>query len=388
MHQTNFKTPKNKIALLTNMLAPHRLPIYSILADQFDLLILHGGREANREAWGDLEKALPKARVCRAWGWQIPGKKRIANNTFDDKFIHVPPGILWHLLRFKPRAIISSEMGLRSLIALAYGGVFHRPVWIWWGGTPHSERNIGVFRRLLRKTVTMRADRWITYGRSATEYLLELGVKRELVLELQNSVDESHFKADVPPAWAIQPRPVILYVGRLVEPKGVRCLLDAAAMLQRDGLHFSILLVGDGPEKLALQQHAKTLGLRNVIFQPAQPPEKMPAVYRSADIMVLPTFEDVWGLVANEAILCGIPVLCSKYAGCAPELFPPEHIFAPEDLSDFSAKLAAAISGRLSKSDPARLKTTEQLGGQLVQELNSFLPGVLGNRHEPQSVTR
>src|SRR5271163_4500171 len=105
MHQTNFKTPKNKIALLTNMLAPHRLPIYSILADQFDLLILHGGREANREAWGDLEKALPKARVCRAWGWQIPGKKRIANNTFDDKFIHVPPGILWHLLRFKPRAI-------------------------------------------------------------------------------------------------------------------------------------------------------------------------------------------------------------------------------------------------------------------------------------------
>jgi hypothetical protein len=72
-------------------------------------------------------------------------------------------------------------------------------------------------------------------------------------------------------------------------------------------------------------------------------------------------------------------VLCSKYAGCAPELFTAESIFSPEDLNEFSQKLAVAISGRLSKTDPARLKTSEQLGRELVQELNRFLPSVLTN---------
>jgi glycosyltransferase involved in cell wall biosynthesis len=114
----------------------------------------------------------------------------------------------------------------------------------------------------------------------------------------------------------------------------------------------------------------------------------MPSVYRSADILVFPTLEDVWGFVANEAILSGIPVLCSKYAGCAPELFAPEHIFSPEDLQEFSEKLGAAISGELPKVDPGRLKTTQQLGAELVEELTRFLPSVAEKQNEPESVIR
>ena len=169
----------------------------------------------------------------------------------------------------------------------------------------------------------------------------------------------------------------MLYTGQFIERKGVGTLLEAASRLQQDGCGFSLLLVGNGRAKEALEHRAQTLGLKNVYFRPVQPPDKMPSVYRSADIMVFPTLEDTWGFVANEAILSGIPVLCSKYAGCAPELFAPEQIFSPEDLDEFSEKLRAAISGRLSKADPGRLKTTQQLGRELVQELNKFLPAVI-----------
>jgi hypothetical protein len=62
------RTGKRKLALMTNMIAPYRLPIYSFLADQFDLLLLHGGKEANRDSWHNLESALPNAKVVRAWG--------------------------------------------------------------------------------------------------------------------------------------------------------------------------------------------------------------------------------------------------------------------------------------------------------------------------------
>jgi glycosyltransferase involved in cell wall biosynthesis len=369
---------KRKLALLTNMIAPYRLPLFSFLADQFELLLLHGGKEANRESWRGLEEILSNARVVQALGWQIRYAKKVNGKVFDEKFIHVTPGFLWHLLRFQPDAIISTEMGFRSVIALAYGTVFRKPVWIWWEGTLHSERNIDRLRRVLRKALAAWTDRWITSGQTSTEYLLSLGVKRDRILQSQNAIDEEQFKAEVEPAWVIQPRPVVLYTGQFIERKGVGALLEAAATLQQDGCGFSLLLVGNGREKQALEHRAQALGLKNVHFRPAQPPDKMPSVYRSADIMVFPTLEDTWGFVANEAILSGIPVLCSKYAGCAPELFAPEHIFSPEDLKELSEKLRAAIAGRLSKADPGRLKTTQQLGCELIQELN----GVLANNSE------
>lgn len=370
---------KIKLALLTNMIAPYRLPLYSVLANQFDLLILHGGKEANRDSWNGLERALPDAKVVRAWGWQIRREKKVNGQVFDEKFIHITPGFLWHLLRFGPDAIISGEMGFRSMVALTYGAIFRKRVWIWWGGTLHSERNIGPLRKMLRKAFTFWADRWVTYGETSTEYLLHLGVKRDRILQSQNAIDEERFKANgVEPAWEIQPRPVVLHVGQFIERKGVGSLLNAAANLQQHGSEFSLLLVGSGRDKQALEHRAQALGLKNVYFQPAQTPDRMPSVYRSADLVVFPTLEDVWGLVANEAILSGIPVLCSKYAGCAPELFTQENIFAPEDLNEFSQKLGAAISGEMPKADPGRLKTTKQLGSELIQELNRFVSSASG----------
>jgi len=360
------------------MIAPYRLPIFSVLADQFDFLLLHGGKEANRNSWNSLEESLPNARVVRAWGCQIRHVRKVNGEVFDEKFIHITPGLLWHLLRFPPDAIISGEMGFRSMLALAYGTVFRRPVWIWWEGTPHSERNIGPLRKILRKTFTFWANRWITSGQTSTEYLVSLGVKRDRILQSQNSVDEERFKASVEPAWVIQPRPVVLYVGQLIERKGVRLLLGAAASLQQNGCEFSLLLVGSGREKQALEQRAKSLGLKNVHFRPSQTPEKMPSVYRSADVLVFPTLEDVWGLVANEALLSDIAVLCSKNAGCAAELFPLENIFSPENSVEFVEKLRHAISGQLRRTDCTRLKTTPHLAHELIQHLN----GALANKAE------
>jgi glycosyltransferase involved in cell wall biosynthesis len=365
--------PKPKLALLVNIIAPARVRLYSILADHFDLLILHGGTEANRDSWQGLEQAIPNAHVVRAWGWQLHHAKKLDGEVFDEKFIHVTPGFAWHLLRFRPEAVISNEMGLRTLTALAYGMLFRKPVWVWWGGTSHTERQIGPLRRIIRKIVTLWTRHWISYGRTSTEYLLQLGVKRERILESQNAVDEDRFRVDAAPAWTIQPRPVLLHAGQFIERKGLGLLLAAAAILQQQGCQFSLLLVGSGREKQALEQRVAALGLKNVHFRLAQTPDKMPSVYRSADVLVFPTLEDVWGLVANEAILSGVPVLCSKYAGCAPELFAPENIFSPDDLNEFTEKLREAISGRLPKTDSARLKTTRVLASELVKELNSQL---------------
>jgi glycosyltransferase involved in cell wall biosynthesis len=132
----------------------------------------------------------------------------------------------------------------------------------------------------------------------------------------------------------------------------------------------------------AFKQLARDLGLRNVHFCPELAPEGMPAVYRSGDVLVFPTIEDVWGLVANEAILSGVPVLCSKYAGCAEELFPLESAFDPHNPEEFKQKLREAVAGTIAKPDPSRLRTTPQLAGNLLQALDSSLPASRGRRTE------
>jgi glycosyltransferase involved in cell wall biosynthesis len=367
----NNKTERLKVALMVNIVAPSRVALYSGLAEHFNLLLLHGGTENNRESWEDVGKKIPNADVRWAWGFQIRKMQKSNGKVFNPQFIHVTPGFVWHLIRFRPDAVISIEMGFRTLIALLYGTLARRPVWVWWGGTIHTERKIGRTRRALRFLISRWARNWISYGKTSTEYLMTLGIPGNRILEAQNSVDERRFSEAVEPAFHVSPLSALLYVGQFIGRKGVDLLLKAAATVQQEGHEFSLLLVGSGRDKQELEALARDLQLKNVRFEPAHDPLKMAAVYRSADALIFPTLEDVWGLVANEAMLCGVPVLCSKYAGCATELVPAESIFDPQNAGEFAGKFRDAVTGRLPKPDRSRLRSTPEIVARMVHTIKA-----------------
>jgi glycosyltransferase involved in cell wall biosynthesis len=200
-------------------------------------------------------------------------------------------------------------------------------------------------------------------------------VPKQAVVELQNCVFERGYTETVSPAIQLEIRPVLLCVGRLVAGKGVDILLQAASRLQAEGLAFSLLVVGDGPEKLPLQQRAEELRLQNVYFYPAQDSNNMPAVYRSGDILVFPTLKDVWGLVVNEALWSGLPALVSIYAGCARELVPTNSIFDPLDPAGFDRKLRDAVAGELPRPDLTRLRRIDEVANIVVRELDRGFEG-------------
>lgn len=357
-----------KVAVLVNILAPYRLPIYRRLGEIFDTTIYLSNEENNRDTWKNMESFLVSEgiRVKRSWGVTLSGQK---GKGYDFWFLHFNPGYLIDLCRDRPDAVITIEMGFRTLMALLYGSLFRKPVWVWWGGTLLTERSRGKIRRVLRWLIARWAKRWISYGYTSTEYLVSLGIPRERILQIQNCVDESLYTRPTQPAFNLNPKPVLLYVGQMIGRKGVRLLLEAAARLQKEGWSFTLLLVGSGPEKESLEAYARELGLDNVYFQPAQPPEKMPAIYRSADCLVFPTLEDVWGLVVNEAMWSGIPVLVSIYAGCAPEIVPPEQCFDPLNPIDFDRALRLALTGKLSPPDTSRLKTCRQVADMIIDDI-------------------
>ncbi|HEY2645434.1 MAG TPA: glycosyltransferase [Candidatus Acidoferrales bacterium] len=352
--------PKPRIALLVNFIAPSRVAVYERLGTLLDLIILHGGPEKNRSSWNEI--TLEAARVRRVSGWQLSMTKRDKGKPIDHWFLHLEPGYIIELLRERPEAVITDEMGFRTLVGLAYGKWFHKPVWVWWGGTPHTERHVGWFRKFLRGMVARWAEHWISYGQTSTEYLLSLGISREKVLQVQNCVDESWYGAEAEAVLEVGCRPMLLHVGRMVAGKGIAEFLHAAARLQREGIKFSIVLVGEGRDSAKLQQLAEGLQLKNIRFYPAQPPKAMPVFYRGADVLVFSTMTDVWGLVANEAILSGVPVLCSQYAGCAVELFDCECIFDPADENQFVNALRKAVTGQLPRADRSRLWSSAEVG--------------------------
>lgn len=364
-----------RLAILVNVIGPYRVPVYARLAEAFRTLVLHGGDEPNRTWTVELPPTLETRHV---FSLKFPVRKRTGvSGVSDTTYVHLNLGLGPWLLSFRPDVIVSNEMGIRTVIALLYGKLMRVPVWVWWGGTLHSERNITESRRRLRRWMVRHVRRWISYGVSTTEYLESIGARREEILEIQNCVPQENFTEapKEPGNWfADRPRPVLLCVGQLIRRKGVDLLIEACARATARGAEFSLVLVGKGQEQEALRLLAETRGLKHVEILPNQSQATLNAMFRAADVFVFPTLEDIWGLVVNEAMWAGLPVVCSQYAGCAEELVEKESIFDPLSEASFDAVLARALAGTVARPDKARLLTWQQVGDLLVESLESGHP--------------
>jgi 1,2-diacylglycerol 3-alpha-glucosyltransferase len=113
--------------------------------------------------------------------------------------------------------------------------------------------------------------------------------------------------------------PFFLTVTRLLAIKNVDGLIAAYAAYRRKvSTPWSLVIVGDGPEREALEQAASGIG--GVFFAGFRQIDELPAYYGLASAFVLPSHKDTWGLVVNEAMASGLPVLVSSRAGCARDL--------------------------------------------------------------------
>lgn len=112
-------------------------------------------------------------------------------------------------------------------------------------------------------------------------------------------------------------QPVLLFVGRLDPFKGPDVLLKAAAMMQRQA---QIVIVGGNaagdPEIEQLRQLACELGIqKRVHFLGARPQEELPMIYSAADVTVVPSYHESFGMAAVESLACGTPVVATRAGG-------------------------------------------------------------------------
>lgn len=156
-------------------------------------------------------------------------------------------------------------------------------------------------------------------------------------------------------------RCVIAYCGKLIERKRVEDLVHATGALSRRGMSAQLLIIGDGPLRRPLQALCQELEVE-AAFVGFQDQSQLARSLACADLFVLPSGYETWGLVINEAMACGLPVVTTAVAGAGLDLVEPGvtgFLYPSGDraaLADCLARLIADPALRVSMGAAARLR--------------------------------
>ncbi len=306
-----------RVTLLTNLVPPYREPVFAELNRLLDhelRVVLVAGREANRD-WDFAPGRHPFA-VRVLHGTSVRGRR-------PDRWIHLTEPLLPELVRHRPQALLIGGFDQPAYFeALALSRLLRIPAALWCGahaGIVHP----GPAMRL-RRLMVRGVSAYVSYGTAAAELLVELGAPGERIAVGQNAVDVSAFAPEphraaarsMREALGLGERLVVLVVGQLIGIKGIPAALDAVGRVPEAVL----VHVGRGPDERALRARAQAVAPGRAFFLGPKPYAELPAIYAMADVFLFPSFTDAWGLVLNEAMAAGLPVLASARAGATRDL--------------------------------------------------------------------
>jgi len=221
---------------------------------------------------------------------------------------------------------------------------------------------------LKRQWVSRHYSRAFVAGASAASYVESLGIASHRIWRGYDVVDNAHFAAGAAQARRDEaalrkelklPARFFLFVGRFAPEKNLPRLLAAFRSASADAAVAgrSLVLVGGGPEEAALRAVAAPLGDR-VHFAGFQQLERLPAYYGLAEALLLPSLSEPWGLVVNEAMAAGLPVVASSQCGCVMELVLPGLNGVVVDAHD-QQDIASALIAVASRDDGDRSRWGE-----------------------------
>lgn len=176
-------------------------------------------------------------------------------------------------------------------------------------------------------------DGFLAIGSLNREYYLQNSIPAERIFMVPYAVDNAFFGSRAADAAVTREefraslglesgRPVILYASKISHRKRPEDLLEAYVRLSADGSepHPYLIFVGDGEMRKALEARVRELGWDSVKFLGFQNQTYLPRYYDLCDVFVLPSVNEPWGLVVNEAMNAGRAVIVSDQVGCGPDL--------------------------------------------------------------------
>jgi glycosyltransferase involved in cell wall biosynthesis len=257
----------------------------------------------------------------------------------------------WNSLALVQLSIAAKRMGVRLLAR----------------GDSKRDRPRGALRFAALALWTRCFDAFLFVGDQNRRFYEALGIPARRLFPAPHFVDNERFASAAEKArpnrervrdgWGAGPNDVVaLFVGKLIAEKNVAELLRAAALARVEVPGLRLVMVGDGAMRGELERLDRELGTQ-ARWHGFANQGALPELYAAADLLVLSSASESWGLVVNEAMACGLPAVVSDRVGCAPDLVLPGRTGevypsgSPRDLADRLRRLA--VDGELRRSEGA-----------------------------------
>jgi glycosyltransferase involved in cell wall biosynthesis len=162
-------------------------------------------------------------------------------------------------------------------------------------------------------------DYFFSYGINSNDFLFRHNVHKSKILSFLNSFDSERLKGLSKINYKNEDQ-YFLFVGRISNEKNIDFLLQLAIKFKEANSDILIKIIGSGPELDRLNSEIRILNLSNILFVGSVNWENLGEYYSKSLGLILPSFFEPWGMVANEAFFYNTPVICSKFCGCASDL--------------------------------------------------------------------
>lgn len=354
---------KAKLAIVTEIVSLYQIPVFNLLAKHLgdNLLVLFMSAQGGR-AW-----TVPFSRL--RFPYKVMNGVRVAGRRYDPFPRYWNPEVVRYLQEFDPTlTVISGYHQPTSYAVWWYAKRRRSKLYLWCESTPFDKRSRRVWAEGLKWVFIRTCDGHIVPGKASTAYLKSYGVDEQSIVIAPNSIDADLFpgiavadggrmeceRQRFKQQWGL-PTFNLLFAGRLASEKRADVAIDVVKRLQNDGLEVGLILVGDGPLRGQLEAMIKKESVHHTAFLGFRQPGEMACLYAMGDLLVHPADSEPWGLVVHEAMICGVPVLCSPKAGAAHDLvIEGQTGFTCSSLSDYTTRIVELMENPVKLADMRR----------------------------------
>lgn len=294
-----------KVLYLTNIEVPYRVRFFNELAKHCDLTVLYEReRSANRnQAWAG--SVLRNFRVKHLNGWKIGNENTFSLSIFKEIFGKYD------------NIIVGCYNSPVQMVAILVMRLFRIPYMLNLDGEPFL--NGGGIKKKLKRFFLSGAQTYLVAGEKAAESMkVALGENKKIIPYYFSSLTEQEIEEHRKAAGRSR-NDTILVIGQYFDYKGIDVALEAARMDQ--SLHYKFVGMGTRTE-LFRQEHEIP---DNVDLIPFLQKEELEEEYKSCAMLVLPSRQECWGLVINEAASFGMPIVSTWGSGAAVEFLADEY---------------------------------------------------------------
>lgn len=342
------------ILFVTNFPSPYKVDFYDALSEDVQLTVLYSDKIEDQKH-RDKDWFTQSAGGFRA----VQLEKRVASFLGENLCLDV---LDW-LKKPYDAVVVCGYSSPTSMLSMAYLKLRGIPFYLQVdGGLIRPDSRL---KYLYKKLLVSSASYWISSGSCTTKYLAHYGAKEERTFrypftslwekDILQELPSREEKQELRRKLGMTEEKVVLYVGRYDPKKGMDDLLAASAQLESDtGVYF----VGGEPTREHLEL-CREKGITNAHFVGFTKKDALADYYKAADVLVLPTKSDVWGLVINEAMSFGLPVITTDQCVAGMELIQNGingYIIPVDDNAALVEKTNALLAGDYRQMGAAALE--------------------------------